>query len=182
MKAFRSNFLTVGYTPQQNGVSERRNRTIVEMARTMMNEKGLSKYFWAEAVHTALYILNKCPTKALKDKTPVEAWSGMKPFVSHFKIFGCICYAYIPAEKRTKLDEKSKKIGFSMSKLTNLLLVEMPFLMKKHGIGWKKIENTSIISLDVSNQEEDEKRKMSLNGEKSQIQMTKDRLQEEQKC
>ena len=45
--------LTTGYTPQQNGVSERRNRTIVEMTRTMMNEKGLPKYFWAEAVHTS---------------------------------------------------------------------------------------------------------------------------------
>ena len=65
--------LTARYTPQQNGASERRNRTIVEMARTMMNEKWLPKYFWAEAVHTAVHILNRCPTKALKDKTPVEA-------------------------------------------------------------------------------------------------------------
>ena len=69
--------LTSGYTPQQNGVSERRNRTIVEMVRTMINEKGLTKYFWAEAVHTGVYILNRCPSKALKDKTPLEAWSGL---------------------------------------------------------------------------------------------------------
>ena len=57
------------------------------MARTMMNEKGLPKYFWAEAV-IAVHILNRCPTKALKDKTPVEAWSGIKPSISHFKILG----------------------------------------------------------------------------------------------
>ena len=57
----------------------------------MMNEKGLPKYFWAEAVHTAVHILNRCPTKALNDKTPIEAWSGIEPSVSHFKIFGCIC-------------------------------------------------------------------------------------------
>ena len=67
-----------------------------------MNEKGLPKYFWAEAVHTTVHILNRCPTKTLKNKTPVEAWSGIKPFVSHFKIFGCICYAHVPAEKRIK--------------------------------------------------------------------------------
>ena len=58
------------------------------MARTMMNEKVLPKYFWEEAVHKAVHILNRCPTKALKDKTPVEAWSGIKPSVSHFKILG----------------------------------------------------------------------------------------------
>ena len=82
------------------------------MARTMMNEKGLPKYFWAEAVHTTVHILNRCPTKALKDKTAVEAWSGIKPSVSHFKNFGCICYAHVPAEKRTKLDQKVKNVSF----------------------------------------------------------------------
>ena len=58
------------------------------------------------------HILNRCPTKALKDKTPVEAWSGIKPSVSHFKIFGCIYYAHVPAEKRIKLDIKSQKCVF----------------------------------------------------------------------
>ncbi|XP_069154457.1 uncharacterized protein [Solanum lycopersicum] len=72
--------LTAGYTHQQNGVYERRNRTIVEMDRTMMNEKGLPKYFWAEPDHTTVHILNRCPTKALKEKTPVESGSGIKPF------------------------------------------------------------------------------------------------------
>ena len=82
------------------------------MVRTMINEKGLTKYFWAEAVHTVVHILNRCPTKALKDMTPVEAWSSIKPSVSHFKIFGCICYAHVPADKRTKLDEKVKNVSF----------------------------------------------------------------------
>ena len=77
------------------------------MSRTMMNKKGLQKYFWAATAHTSVHSLNKCPTQTLKDKTLVEAWSGIKPSVSHFKIFGCICYAHVPAEKRTKLDEKS---------------------------------------------------------------------------
>ena len=63
--------LTARYTPQQNGVSERTNITIVEIARTMMNEKRLPKYFWAETVHTTIHILNRCPIKALKDETPL---------------------------------------------------------------------------------------------------------------
>ena len=74
------------------------------MTRTMMNEKELPKYFWTKALHTAVHILNRCPTKALKGKTPAEAWSEIKPSVSNFIIFGCICYAHVPAEKRTKLD------------------------------------------------------------------------------
>ena len=77
------------------------------MTRTMTNEKGLPKYFWAEAVHTTVHILNRCPTKALKDKTPVEAWSEIKPSVSHFKIFVYICYAHVHVEKRTKLYEEN---------------------------------------------------------------------------
>ena len=65
--------LTVGYTPEQNGVSERKNRTIMETTRAMLMEKGLSKTFWAEAVSTTVYLLNRCPTKVIQDKTPVEA-------------------------------------------------------------------------------------------------------------
>ncbi|XP_024177774.1 uncharacterized protein LOC112183641 [Rosa chinensis] len=110
--------LTVGYSPQQNGIAERKNRTIVEIATSMMNEKSLPKDFWAEVVHTAVYILNICPTKAVKNMTPFEAWSGFKQSVSHFKIFGCICYAHIPAEKTSKFDEKSQKcifVGYSTS-------------------------------------------------------------------
>ncbi|BBH07457.1 BURP domain-containing protein [Prunus dulcis] len=71
--------LTASYSPQQNGIAERKNRTIVEMATSMMNEKGLPKRFWAEAVFTAVYILNRSPTKVVKNKTPFEAWSGFKP-------------------------------------------------------------------------------------------------------
>lgn len=71
---------TTSYTPQQNGVSERRNRTIMEMA-----EKKLPKMFWAEAVNTVVYLLNRLPTKAVKKQTPVEALSGVKPAVGNLK-------------------------------------------------------------------------------------------------
>ncbi|KAG6484843.1 hypothetical protein ZIOFF_053368 [Zingiber officinale] len=112
--------LTVRYTPQQNGVTERKNQTIVEMAKSMMHEKGLPKIFWAEAVYTTVYLSNRCPTTAIPNKTPFEAWSGRRPSVNHLKVFGSICYSQIPKEKRSKLDESSERcifVGYStMSK------------------------------------------------------------------
>ena len=57
--------LSVSYTPQQNGVSERNNQTVMEMAKSMLFEKGLQRSFWAEAIHTTVYLLNRCPTKAV---------------------------------------------------------------------------------------------------------------------
>ena len=68
--------LTTSYTPKQNGVAERKNQTIVEMARSMLKARSLEDAFWAEAVHTDVYLLNRCPTKAVEGKTPREAWTG----------------------------------------------------------------------------------------------------------
>ncbi|KAL0323926.1 UNVERIFIED_CONTAM: Retrovirus-related Pol polyprotein from transposon TNT 1-94 [Sesamum calycinum] len=107
---------TVSYNPQQNGVSERKNRTVMEMARSMLQEKHLPKAFWAEAVYTAVYLLNRCPTKAVQNMTPIEAWSGKKPSAKHLRVFDSICYVHIPTEKRHKLEEKTEKgifLGYS---------------------------------------------------------------------
>ena len=101
--------LTVRHTPQQNGVAKRKNRTIVEMARSMLKWKGLSNNFWAEAVNTAVYILNRSPTKAILNKTPYQAWHGQKPQVHLPKVFGCVAYAHIPKQEREKFDEKGEK-------------------------------------------------------------------------
>ena len=65
--------LIASYTPQQNGVAERKNMTIVEMARSMMKEKSLPTEFWGEVVATTVYLINRCPTKAVCDKIPMEA-------------------------------------------------------------------------------------------------------------
>ncbi|KAL0334102.1 UNVERIFIED_CONTAM: Retrovirus-related Pol polyprotein from transposon TNT 1-94 [Sesamum angustifolium] len=72
-------------------------------------EKHLPKAFWAEAVYTAVYLLNRCPTKAVQNMTPIEAWSGKKPSAKHLRVFGSICYVHIPIEKRHKLEEKTEK-------------------------------------------------------------------------
>ncbi|KAJ0556958.1 putative RNA-directed DNA polymerase [Helianthus annuus] len=104
--------LTAPYTPEQNGVAERKNRTIVEMARCMLKAKGLSKQFWGEAVATAVYLLNLSPTKAVEGKVPFEAWHGYKPSVSHLRVFGCVVYGLKPSQQRKKLDTKSNKCIF----------------------------------------------------------------------
>ncbi|KAL4282375.1 hypothetical protein GQ457_03G013570 [Hibiscus cannabinus] len=108
--------LTVPRTPQQNGVCERRNRTVLEMARCMLFEKHLPKLFWAKAVATAVYLLNRLATKAVDGKTPFKAWSGSKPSVKHLRVFGSICYSHISANMRSKLDERAWRwifVGYS---------------------------------------------------------------------
>lgn len=104
--------LTVAYIPQQNGVAERKNRTIMNMVRCMLTEKKLPKTLWAEAVNWSVHVLNRSPTLAVSNTTPEEAWSKIKPSVSHFRIFGCTAYVHIPDNQRTKLDEKSFKCIF----------------------------------------------------------------------
>jgi len=87
---------TTAYTPEQNGVAERKNRTIVEAARAMLCDQGLPKFLWGEAANTAVYIQNRCPHSALDSKTPEEVFSSKKPDVSHFRIFGCPVYFHVP--------------------------------------------------------------------------------------
>ena len=108
--------LTIAYTPQQNGVAERKNRTVMNMVRSMLSEKKIPKTFWPEAVNWTMYVLNRSPTVAVKNVTPEEAWSGVKPTVEHFRVFGCVAHVHVPDSKRTKLNNKSLEcvlLGFS---------------------------------------------------------------------
>jgi hypothetical protein len=100
------------YSPQQNGVAERKNRHIAEITRAMLNEKNLPNYFWAEAVATTVYIMNRTPTAAVHGMTPEEKFTSKKSDVFHFKVFGCIAYVHVPDEKRSKLDLKAEKCIF----------------------------------------------------------------------
>ncbi|KAG7544127.1 GAG-pre-integrase domain [Arabidopsis thaliana x Arabidopsis arenosa] len=99
--------LTTAFTPQQNGVAERKNRTIMEMVRSILNEKEVPQRFWPEAVIWAVHVLNRSPTSVLKEKTPEEMWSGVKPTVDYFRVFGCLAHVHVPDQKRKKLDDKS---------------------------------------------------------------------------
>ncbi|KAJ9552730.1 hypothetical protein OSB04_016775 [Centaurea solstitialis] len=101
--------LTPPYTPQMNGVSERRNRTLLDMVRTMMCHSTLPISFWGHALETAAHILNRAPTKSV-EKTPYELWKGKKPNISFLKIWGCEVYVKRPTSE--KLKPKSDKCFF----------------------------------------------------------------------
>jgi len=82
----------------------------------MLQSKGLSLNYWAEAINCANYIINRTPTKFLKNITPEEAWSSIKPDMSHFRVFGSEAWAHIPDEKHKALEPKSEKcifVGYS---------------------------------------------------------------------
>ena len=103
---------TAGYSPQSNGVAERMNRTLFEMACTMIDSAGAPLELWGEAVLAACYIRNRLPSHTVNDKTPHEAWTGKKPTVGHIRKWGCKVYRHINKKTgRKKLDKKSM-VGF----------------------------------------------------------------------
>lgn len=99
--------LTTSYTPQKNGVAERKNQTIMNIVRCMLCEKQVPKSFWPEAAKWTVHVLNWSPTLTVKDKNPEEVWSGIKPEVDYFRVFGCLSHVHVPDTKRRKLDDKS---------------------------------------------------------------------------
>ena len=100
---------TTPYTPEQNGVAERKNCTIMEAIRAMLHDQSLPKFLWAEAANTVVYVQNRCPHQALSSKTPEETFTVKKLDVSHFKIFGSPVYFHVPKEKINKLIASGKK-------------------------------------------------------------------------
>ena len=81
-------------TPQQNGVVERKNRTLEEMGRTLLISSKLPREFWNEAIRTSCYILNRALIRPLLNKTSYELFRNRTPNVSHLKVFGCRCYIH----------------------------------------------------------------------------------------
>ena len=103
--------LTIPYTPQQNRVVERKNRTVVGLIRSVLKEKSLSLELWGEAINTCAYVLNRSSTKSSQEKTPYEMWSGKKPKLSHLRIFGLIVHVKTPGALG-KLEDRSKEMVF----------------------------------------------------------------------
>ena len=103
---------TTSYTPQQNGVAKRLNRTLLEKARSMLSLAGLEQTFWAEVIKTAAYLLNLTPSSAINLKSPFEMRYQHPSDYSKLRVFGCEAYAHIPRELRTKLDPKATKCVF----------------------------------------------------------------------
>lgn len=110
--------LTAPYSPQQNGVVERRNRTLLEMTRSIL--KGMTRSilkgmnmpneFWGEAVRHSTYLINRVATRSLEGVTPYEALRNRRPNVSHLKVFGCVCHARTERAGRKKLDDRSRTL------------------------------------------------------------------------
>jgi hypothetical protein len=109
---------TVPYNPQQNGVAERKNITIIEATKTMIHDQCLPMTLWAKACMTSVYVQNHTPHQILKNITPEEVFTKVKPEIRHFRIFGCLVYLHVPKEKRSKLEPSGRKgtfVGYSES-------------------------------------------------------------------
>jgi hypothetical protein len=104
--------LTSPYSPEQNSVIERDNRTVVECARSMLHHRSLPLELWGEAVNTAVYILNRVSSRTLHGATPFTKWYGELPDVSYFREFGSLCYGHVPKQIRRKLGSKALECLF----------------------------------------------------------------------
>ncbi|GJR93636.1 retrovirus-related pol polyprotein from transposon TNT 1-94 [Tanacetum coccineum] len=112
-------------TPQSNGVVERKNRTLQEMSRTMLNEQSLPQKFWCNAVDTSTYILNRILIRAILGKTPYELLKGRKPTLDYFRVFGSKCFILNTKDYLTKFDPKSYEgifLGYSQNSKAYIIL------------------------------------------------------------
>ena len=97
---------TAPYSPQSNGIAERKNRLLKEMMNAMLISSGLPHNLWGEAILTANYLLNKVPRKE-KDKTPYELWKGRIPSYKYLRVWGCLAKVVVPPPKTMKLGPKT---------------------------------------------------------------------------
>lgn len=105
---------TVRNTPQQNGVAEQMNRTLLERARYMLYNARLSKEFWVEAVNTACYLVNMSPSIAIECKILEEVWSGSPVSYTDLRVFGCLVYAHV---NEGKLEQRAKSKELHISRI-----------------------------------------------------------------
>ena len=128
---------TAPYTPEQNGVAERANRTIVERVKAIIAEAKLDRKLWMELASTVVYLKNRSPSSAVPGTTPYEMWYGEKPSLSHLRTIGIKAHIHVPKEKRIKLDTNSHEgilVGYGG---TNQYRV------------WDPFRNDTIVSRDV---------------------------------
>ncbi|GJR56609.1 retrovirus-related pol polyprotein from transposon TNT 1-94 [Tanacetum coccineum] len=112
-------------TPQSNGMVERKNRTLQEMSRTMLNEQSLPQKFWCNAVDTSTYILNRILIRAILGKTPYGLLRGRKPTLDYFRVFGSKCFILNTKDYLTKFDPKSYEgvfLGYSQNSKVYIIL------------------------------------------------------------
>ncbi|KAI0510586.1 hypothetical protein KFK09_011193 [Dendrobium nobile] len=140
-------------TPSQNGVAERRNRTLKDMVRSMISHSSLPESLWGEALKTAVYILNRVPSKAVT-KTPYELWTGKKPSIRHFHVWGCPAEArpYKPNER--KLDSRTVScyfVGYSeRSRGLNFMIPQVNHFLRRAMLNLLRMLNiVGVIKLKI---------------------------------
>ena len=103
---------TCSNTPQQNGVAERKNMHLAEICRSMLHAKNVPRQFWAEAMKTTTFIINRLPQQRLCFLSPFEKLRSKTPTVNYFRVFGCVCYVFLPDHLRSKIDKKAVRCIF----------------------------------------------------------------------
>jgi transposase InsO family protein len=109
------------YTPQSNGLVERKNRSLIDMARSMLNEYNVSHSFWAEAINTACFYSNRLYYHKFLEKTPYEILNARKPNIAYFRVFGCKCYILKKGTRLSKFEKKCDEgflLGYSTTSKT----------------------------------------------------------------
>ncbi|KAK8708165.1 hypothetical protein V6N13_059210 [Hibiscus sabdariffa] len=143
--------LTPPGTPQWNGVSERRNRTLLDMVRSMMSHTDLPTSFWGYALETAAFTLNRVPSKSVQ-KTPHEMWTGRHPNMSFMKIWGC--KAYVKHQMSTKLEPKSEKctfVGYPKETKGYYFYNENKVFVARTGVFLEKEFLTTVVRVEILN-------------------------------
>ena len=151
---------TVIKTPQQNGIAERMNRTLLNKVRCLLLESGLAKKFWGEALYTACYLINRSPNRKIDSKTPEELWKGKQPSLTHLKIFGCAAYAHKVEDKLGKRSEKCIFLGYPngikgyrlLSIETNKVIISRDVIFNEYDFPFKRNEE-DILSDIAGNKE-----------------------------
>jgi hypothetical protein len=121
---------TPPYSPQYNGVAERKNRTLTDFVNAMLETLGLSKEWWGEAILTACHVLNKVPTKN-KEITPFEEWGKRKLNIYYLRTWGCLAKVNVPINKKRKLGLKTIDCVFLGYAFHN---IEYRFLIINYGV------------------------------------------------
>jgi hypothetical protein len=137
------------YTPEQNCILERKNRTLIDMARSMLAKYNVSDSYWAEAINTACHSSNRLYCHKLLKKTPYELLIGRKPNISYFRVFGCKCYILRMGSRLSKFEKKCDE-GFLLGYSSNIKAYRV--FNKTHGI----IEEAYDVEFDETNGSQDE--------------------------
>jgi hypothetical protein len=100
------------YTPQQNGVAERKNRHLLDVVRTLLIDSSVPTRFWVEALSTAVHLINRLPSQVLNFASPYSILFGVIPEYDSLHVFGCVCFVHLPFTERNKLSAQAARCAF----------------------------------------------------------------------